>query len=259
MNNKQYRLREILNPSNGRSMVVDTSNGLVLGALPGLDDFESAVQRVLPLVDGIVTGPGQSQRLGKRTRQEAALIVRADWTNALRGKDFVLPPEMIQYIPILDAADALELGANGLVMHFLLGHEEAIEAACLKRVVTLAMEGLKLGMPLLVDVQPIGPRVVLREKAIELGVSYAVEGGADGVIVPWPGEDSMKTILAMCIETPVWVRLAGCKPDSPELVQALELGAAGIWIDESIFTLADPAAFLTSLRSMMNAAGSNPR
>jgi DhnA family fructose-bisphosphate aldolase class Ia len=252
-------MRELFNFGNGYSLMIDTSSGLVLGALPGLDDFESAIKPMLPLVDGIVTSPGQSQRLGKRTRQEAALILRADWTNALRAKDFVLPPETIQYIPILNVADAVELGANGLVMHFLLGHEEAIEAACQKRVVTLAMEGLKLGMPLLVDVLPIGPRVVLREKAIELGVSYAVEGGADGVVIPWPGEVSMKTILAICSETPVWVRLTGSDPGSPELTQALELGAAGIWVDERIFTLADPAAFMTSLRSRMAGEGSSPR
>jgi hypothetical protein len=114
-------------------------------------------------------------------------------------------------------------------------------------------------MPLLVEVQPIGPRVVLREKAIELGVSYAIEGGADGVIIPWPGEASMKTILAMCIETPVWVRLPGTDADCPELAQALQLGVAGIWIDESIFRMAEPAAFLISLRSRLEVAGSNPK
>ena len=168
----------------------------MLGALPGLEHFEEAVRSLLPLLDGIVTSPGQARKLGSRTRQDAALLIRADWTNALRGQDFVLPPETIQYVPLLGPTDALDLGANALVMHFILGHEEEIETRCLQRVVNLALEGLNLGMPLLVDVQPIGPRVVLMNKAIELGVSYALEGGADGVIVPWPGTQSFKTIQA---------------------------------------------------------------
>ena len=197
MNSKQYRMSELLNPADGRSLVVDTSKGLVLGPLPGLEHFEEAVRPLLPLLDGIVTSPGQARKLRSRTRQEAALLIRADWTNALRGEDFVLPPETIQYIPLLNPSDALDLGANALVMYFILGHEEEIETRCLQRMVNLALEGLNLGMPLLVDVQPVGPRVVLLNKAIELGVSYAIEGGADGVIVPWPGAQSFKTIQAM--------------------------------------------------------------
>jgi len=180
MNSKQYRMNELLNSADGRSLVVDTSNGLVLGGLPGLEHFEETVRPLLPLLDGIVTSPGQARKLGSRTRQEAALLICADWTNALRGVDFVLPPETIQNVPLLNPADALDLDANALVMHFILGHEEEIEARCMQRVVNLALEGQNLGMPLLVDVQPIGPRAVLLNKAIELGVSYALEGGADG-------------------------------------------------------------------------------
>ena len=254
MNSKQYRMSELLNPADGRSLVVDTSNGLVLGVLPGLEHFTEAVSSLLPLLDGIVTSPGQARRLGTRTRQEAALLIRADWTNALRGDDFVLPPETIQYIPLLNPADALDLGANALVMHFILGHEEEIEARCLQRVVNLALDGLNLGIPLLVDVQPVGPRVVLLNKAIELGVSYALEGGADGIIVPWPGTQSFKTIQAMTNGLPVWVKSGSLEPDTPELAEALGLGAAGFWLDERIiFAVADPEAVLQALKALVHA------
>ena len=162
MHNKQIRLKELLNPADDRSLVVDTSNGLVLGALPGLEQFSEVVTPLLPSLDGLVTSPGQSRNLGTRTHQEAALIVRADWTNALRGDDFVLPPENIEYLPLLEPGDALDLGANALVMHFILGYEEQIEAQCLKRAVNLALNGLNQGMPLIVDVQPIGDGQCLR-------------------------------------------------------------------------------------------------
>ena len=253
MNNKLYRLRELVNPTDGRSLVVDTSNGLVLGALPGLEQFGEAVSPLLPLLDGIVTSPGQARNLNTRTRQEAALLVRADWTNALRGDDFVLPPENIEYISLLDPSDALDLGANALVMHFILGHEEQIEAQCLQRVVNLALNGLSLGMPLIVDVQPIGPRVVLLNKAIELGVSYALEGGADGIVVPWPGAQSFETIQAMCSDLPVWVKPGSLEADSPELAEALRLGAAGFWLDERIFAVNDPPATLQDLKAQVHA------
>jgi len=194
MQSKQYRFNDLFNPVNGRSLVVDTSSGLVLGALPGLERFDHAIQPLLSYMDGIVTSPGQARNLGTRTHQQAGLIVRADWTNALRPNNFVLPPENIAYLPLLEPNDALDLGANALVMHFILGHEEQIEAQCLHRAVNLALDGLNLGMPLIVDVQPIGPRVVLRNKAIELGVSYALESGADGIVISWPGSKSFETI-----------------------------------------------------------------
>jgi len=252
MNSKQYRMSDLLNPADGRSLVVDTSKGLELGPLPGLEHFEEAVRPLLRLLDGIVTSPGQARKLGSRTRQEAALLIRADWTNALRGEDFVLPPETIQYVPLLNTSDALDLGANALVMYFILGHEEEIETRCLQRMVNLALEGLNLGMPLLVDVQPVGPRVVLLNKAIELGVSYALEGGADGIIVPWPGTQSFKTIQAMSNGLPVWVRSGSLEPDTPDLAEALQLGAAGFWLDERIFAVNDPAAVLQALRAMLH-------
>lgn len=253
MHNKQIRLKELLNPADDRSLVVDTSNGLVLGALPGLEQFSEVVTPLLPLLDGLVASPGQSRNLGTRTHQEAALIVRADWTNALRRDDFVLPPENIEYLPLLEPGNALDLGANAMVMHFILGYEEQIEAQCLKRAVNLALDGLNLGMPLIVDVQPIGPRVVLMNKAIELGVSYAIESGADGIVVPWPGTQSFETIQAMSSGLPVWVKPSELETDAPELAEALDLGAAGFWLDERIFAVDDPAATLQALQALVHA------
>ncbi len=254
MNSKRYRISELINPADGRSLVIDTSKGLVLGVLPGLEHFSDAVSPLLPLLDGIVTSPGQARRLGQRNHQEAGLVIRADWTNALRGDKFVLPPETTQYIPLLKPADALDLGANAVVMNFILGHDEEIEARCMQQVVNWALEGLSLGMPLLVEVQPIGPRVVLMDKAIELGVSYALEGGADGVIIPWPGPQSFKTIQGMGNGLPVWVRADDLDPSSPELDEALQLGAAGLWLDERLFAAEHPFADLESLKNLVHAS-----
>jgi DhnA family fructose-bisphosphate aldolase class Ia len=252
MNNKQYRLREVLNPNDEHSLVVDTSNGLALGTLPGLEHFTEAVKPLLHMADGVVTSPGQARNLGVRTRQEAALLVRADWTNALRGEDFVLPPETIHYLPLIDSSDALDLGANALVMHFILGFDEEIEAQCLKRTVNLALDGVCLGMPLIVAVQPIGPRVVLRNKAIELGVSYALEGGADGIVIPWPGTKSFETICAMTSGMPVWVNPGTLEADAVELSDAFSLGAIGFWLDEHLFAAANPASALQAWLALVH-------
>jgi DhnA family fructose-bisphosphate aldolase class Ia len=235
MESKTYRLREFINPADGRSLIVDASAGLSLGPLPGLEQFAPAVEPVLPLVDGLVTSPGQAGKLPGRTRMDAALMVRADWTNALRGPDFVLPPETISHIPLLTPMDALDLGVSALVAYFLLGFEEQIEADCLRNTVQLALQGAKVGMPLIIDVQAIGPRVVLGSKAIELGVSYALEGGADGVAVPWSDRESFKTILAMAAGSPVWIKPSDLQGFGAQLEEALQLGGTGLWLDQQLF------------------------
>ncbi|MCL4237459.1 MAG: hypothetical protein KJ047_04345 [Anaerolineae bacterium] len=258
MDNKLYRINEFVRPADGRSLVVDTSAGLILGAPPGLERFAPAVEPVLPLADGLVTSPGQARRLSGRTRADAALLIRAGWTNALRGADFVLPPETIFHIPLLDPADALDLGASALVAHVLLGHDEDTEAGCLREIVQLALTGTPLGLPLIADVQPIGPRVVLHSKAIELGVSYSVECGADGVVIPWPGADSLRTILTMAAGLPVWVRAETLDPADAALNEALSLGATGLWLDARVFASADPAALVTAFRALVHGSVPEP-
>ena len=252
MNSKILHLREFITPADNRSLVVDTSGGLSLGPLPGLEYYTRAVMPLLPLVDAVIASPGQCRRLSGRTRQDAALLVRADWTNALRTPDFVLSPEVIIHLPVLTPQGALDLGASALVLHFLLGHEEHIEAGCLRTTVQYAIQGRQIGMPLLIEVQPVGKRVALRSKAIELGVSYALEGGADGVAVPWPGRESLETILTMSAEVPVWIKPTALEDSQAELAEALELGVTGLWLDERIFTQPEPIKLLQTLSAQIH-------
>jgi DhnA family fructose-bisphosphate aldolase class Ia len=254
MESKTYRLRELFKPADGHSLVVDASGGLSLGPLPGLEQFAPAIQQVLPHVDGLVSSPGQAKNITGRTRADAALLVRADWTNALRGPDFVLSPEHISHIPLLSPSDALDLGASALVVYFLLGFEEQIEAGCLRNTVQLALEGSKVGMPLIVDVQAVGPRVVLESKAIELGVSYSLEAGADGVAVSWPGEESFQTIIAMASGVPIWIKPSRLPVQENELQQVLDLGGSGLWLDHQLFAGENIAQILERINGQLHSS-----
>jgi DhnA family fructose-bisphosphate aldolase class Ia len=252
MNGLAYRLPIFIRPSDNRSLIVDASAGLSVGVLPGLDDFSRAVQPCLRQLEGIVCSPGQLRRLTGLTRAEAGLLVRMDWTNTLREKDFVLPVNQPLRVPILSAQDAFELGAVGMVSTFLLGYEEEVEAASLKSTVQLALEGKARGLPLVVEVRPTGPRVSLAGKAVELGASYALEGGADVIALPYPGRDSLKTIGAF-VSVPWLVRATNLQTATAELNEALSCGAAGLWLDGAIFGEPDPAAMLAGWHQQVHA------
>jgi DhnA family fructose-bisphosphate aldolase class Ia len=247
---KLCRLREFLRAEGGRGLIVDASAGLSLGALRGLEDFEGSVRPILALVDGVVCSPGQLRRLTNGTRGEAGLLVRMDWNNTLRGSDFVLPPATPHRVPILTPQDALDLGAVAMVGTFLLGYEEEIEAASLRNTVQWALEGNALGLPLVMEVQANGPRVSLPDKAVELGASYALEGGADVVVIPHPGHKSLETI-ATFVSVQWLVKPSSLENASAELDEALSLGGAGLWLDHRVFTLPDPIGTLTQLSGRM--------
>jgi len=251
MNGIEYRLKEIIHPQDRRSLIVDTSSGLALGALPGLENFGQGVRPALALVDGIVCSPGQLRRFSKLTRDEASLLVRVDWTNTLRGEGFILSPTNPHRVPILSAQDALDLGAVAMVSTFLLGYEEEIEASCMRSIVEWAIAGKAIGMPLIVEVRTTGPRISLPGKAIELGASFALEGGADGIIVPYPGYRSLETIAAF-VSVPWLLKPSGLDTSTTELEEALGLGAVGLFLDHRVFAVAEPATTLTSFKAMLH-------
>jgi DhnA family fructose-bisphosphate aldolase class Ia len=243
MDGKLYRLREFIRAEGGYSLIIDASAGLSLGALAGLEDFGAAARSVLGIADGFVCSPGQLRRIPDRTRGEASLLVRMDWTNTPRGPDFVLPPTNVQRLPLLTAQDALDLGATAMVGSFLLGYEEEIEATCLRHTVQWAMDGNALGLPLIVEVRATGPRVSIHDKAIELGTSYALEGGADAIIVPYPGHKSLESIAAF-VSVPWLIKPSHFEHAVAELDEAIELGCAGLWLDHTVFALSNTSVVL---------------
>ena len=254
MNGIEYRLREFILPADQRCLMLDASAGLALGVLPGPDDFAEAIRPVMAAVDGLVCSAGQLRRIPNRVRGDAGLLVRADWTNTLRGSDFVLPPRRPHWQPILSGQEALDLGAVGMVSTFLLGYEEEVEAECLRATVQWSLKGKAIGMPLVVEVRADGPRVSLAEKAVELGASYALESGADVIVVPYPGPKSMETIAAF-VSVPWMV-----KPDSIEtapvvLEEVLRLGGTGLWLDQRMVTSGEGVARTAKLRGRLHPTG----
>jgi DhnA family fructose-bisphosphate aldolase class Ia len=251
MDGKLYRLREFIRPDDQHSLIVDASGGLALGVLPGLEDFGAAARSILPVVDGLVCSPGQLRRIPDRTRGEASLLVRMEWANTLRGSDFMLPTMTTRRVPLLTVEDALDLGATAMVTTFLLGYEEDIEGACLKQVVQWALDGNSIGLPLIVQVRADGPRVNVPHKAIELGASYALEGGADAIVIPYPGRKSLETIAAM-VSVPWLIQPSRVENATAELSEAIGLGSAGLWFDHAVFALSNPIDVLQDFAARLH-------
>lgn len=251
--NLEHRLHSFYRTGERPCLLADASAGVALGPLPGLENFPHAAQRVLPLLDGLVCSPGQVNRLNPLPRQDGGLLVRMDWSNTLRGPDFILAPHSPRQVGLGTAEDALAIGADGMVSTLLLGYEAELEAASVRATVQLAMEGRRLGLPLVAEVRADGPRVALPGKAVELGASYALEGGAEMIVVPFPGEDSLKT-LGEFVSVPWLVKPSSLERMADEWALALRYGAAGGWLDSALFAQPDPGEWIALARTGLGAA-----
>ena len=249
-------LRKWMN-DDGRMLIIDTSAGLSLGSLPGLEDFENGVRPVLLFADRLVCSPGQLRRLNQSASDRPTLSVRMDWMNTLRGPDFVLPPTNPRRVPILTPQTASELGAASMVCSILLGFEEEIEASCVRDSVQWALAGKERGLPIIIEVQATGPRVALRDKAIELGVSYALESGADAIAIPFPGKQALEEIGEF-VTVPWFIQPTNLAQATQELSDAFDHGAAGMWLDHQIFAQPGALETMKMLRTRLHAPEVRP-
>lgn len=224
----------------GKALVVELDSGLTLGPVGNLLNLNDALKSVFRLgVDAVVINKGQITRfeslmLGKKG---PAMILRADYTNALRGADFILPPKSIEHIKIVNCDEALALGVDGVVAHLLIGYEE--EEANSVSIISSLINGCRTcGLMVMVEAIPIGERITEANyiDCLKLSVRMAVEAGADIVAIHYPGdESSMRSVVEVAGSVPLLV-LDDIRRPLKELKSAITAGCAGLVLRERLIS-----------------------
>ncbi len=234
---KTIRISDFVCATDGRALVVDTTLPGSLGATSGLEHVAEALRQITDIADGVIVNPGQAEHhadlLGGRRR--ASPLVRVDWSNAQRGPDFCLPASQFKHLFISDAEDVLALGASAAVASLFLGFDDDAEAKNIEALSHLARECYRLGLPLVIDVRPVGYKVGPGNfaESIKLGVSFMQELGADVLIIPECDLATCATIGGW-IAVPVLLRLAEI-PDAGRAEEFLKTGLRGFVLGEDIF------------------------
>lgn len=252
---KTLRLAEFWRESQ-KSLLADISMPGALGPMPGLDRPSEAVRQLAPLVEGLIVNPGiaDSQVAAFSGKAGAAPLVRLDWTNAQRPADFVLPPAQIHRVALGTAEDALQLGACAAVTTLLLGYDEDFEARNVQSISFLARACDQISLPLFAEVRPVGPKVepAKYDGAVQLGVSFMVEGGADAISIPLPGAKALALLLEFA-PVPLFLQVDDAaslaNEDAGALIDALNAGCAGIVLGSR--ALADPARAVQQARALL--------
>lgn len=255
---KTLRMSEFMGTGKRPVLLVDTSLAGSNGPVGALLDADKSIPEVAYECDGIILNPGQMERIAHRLpgKQGAAPLVRVDWSNAFRDKNYVLPTRKVERVVISRAEDALELGANAAVTYFLLGFDEDFESENVRSIAALARECSRINLPLLVDVRPVGPKIGETNwaGAIKLAVGFMVEGGADAILIPDPGVEAFATLMEFSPVPLLLQETADSALDEKRqavLAERYRAGAAGLAVGADLFEQPDYAKATARLREFL--------
>jgi class I fructose-bisphosphate aldolase len=200
---------------------------------PNVINIHSIVKSIIHGgVDGILLSPGQSIRLAPlfQGRDAPALIVRGDWMNMPRlggGASNAVPQRYLIHQKVLNAEQALKLGATAITIYLFLGYSDPVEAAGIETCARFASECRKVGLPCIMEPLAIGSHVNEANLAevLTLGARMCVELGADALKIPYTGSIETFAHLVQVSQVPVLV-LGGERSENER--EALELLDEGL-------------------------------
>jgi len=233
---KNIRMSDFIDSRDNRCLMLDLTLTSSVGAQPGTENISETLARCNTAFDGIILNPGQLEHHANLVggKMRAAPLVRIDWTNAYRDKEFCLPASTITRVTLSDGEDALGLGASAVVATLLLGFGEDLESESIRSISLLARECYRLSLPLIVDIRPIGDKIspVNYMGSIKLGTSFMMEAGADALILPDCDAETC-ALIGKWATIPVMLRLDEI-PTGEKMEQLFALGMTGIVLSERI-------------------------
>ena len=256
---KTIRFGDLSGHSDKHFLWVDTSVASSIGAVKGLENYRDVIGAINSDCDAIVLNPGQLEHnadlLGGSHR--ASPIVRLDWTNYLRDKDFCLPAQKIQRVMISSVEDALVIGASAVVVRYTMGLDDDFEAENIESISLTAKDAYRESLPIIVELCPVGYKVNDRnfDGTVELGVACMLEAGADALVLPQCKSETVKEI-ADWSEIPVILYHKDI-PDKENIDKELQTGVCGILISENLFGFDDYVALLRQFSDLMHSIKQN--
>jgi len=256
---KSLRLSQIIDPRDGKSLVLEADQGLTLGPIPGIEDLNAVLKKVRDKVDAVVLSQGQVGRLVDvfKGKDAPALIIRADWTNAFRDDESVLPAREIRYVLSTHVEDALMLGASGVVSYLFVGYDnDEDEANNIKSLAKLARECEEFGVPLIVESLPIGRRVTKENylDCVKLAARISVETGADAIVTPYLENVDLIHEITELTKAPTFV-LEGKTPANvlvDGLNKMVQAGIAGVVVGRRTLQSSDLPKLLDDLNKLIH-------
>lgn len=246
---KTRRIQRIIDPEDGRSIILPLDGVLVVGCMPGAENLQSLVDfggHGVP--DAVMLRYGEARRLAPLVPAEVGLLVRISGSSE-EGPD----PTFEQVTNSVEGAAAL--GADGVCATLKLGSPR--EHEMMRQIGRIAEACDRHGIVFLCEafaVNSQGEGEVTGERPAR-AARVAQELGADAIKISNPCDrDEMRTIASWC-QVPIVV--AGGDLITPASVvaaveAALDGGAAGVAIGRNVISHPDPALMRAVLADLVH-------
>jgi DhnA family fructose-bisphosphate aldolase class Ia len=248
MNGKSWRLGRIVNPRDGRTLILAMDHGVTVGPVLGLESPSVLFNKMRAAPpDALILHKGLVRFLPQDLAPRVGLIVHLSAGTALGSRN--------RKVLVTEVEEAVSLGADGVSIHVNFGGPS--ETNMLEDLGRTAGCCNALGIPLLAMAYVRGGGLKETDgQALAVAARAWAELGADIVKIPWPeSHQEMAEIVAGC---PVGVVVAGgARNESPGFLQqrvaaALSVGAVGVAAGRNVFRAGDPATVLQDLRSLIH-------
>ncbi len=240
---KANRIKRIIRPKTGRTVMLAVDHGYFLGPTTGLKVLSKAIMPLAPYADCLMLTRG-ALRTSIDPSVDKPIVLRVSGGNSILSED--LSNEGIT----VAMEDALRLNAAGVAYSVYIGSK--YEKRGLMNLTKLIDEGERYGIPVLA-VTAVGKEMVRDARYLGLCCRICAELGASWVKTYYVEEGFDK----MVENTPVPLVIAGGKkiPEKDALKlahDAVTAGAVGVDMGRNIFQSENPIAMIKAVRAVVH-------
>lgn len=263
---KKIRLGRILDPADGRGVVVAASHGVMSGPPSGLKT-EAEIGKVfsqLDEADAVMVSPGMLPMLeGFYTgRGRPGLVLHLDWKNV--GRKIYTPGDEGRSEGVLAQLASIEevsaAGVDAVMTYLYLGQRDSrLERAEIERNARIVRDCERLGVAVIIE-----PRSALEGEdpdafstdVMSLYCRISADIGADVVKVLWNGSVEAFQPVAQTCYAPILVAGGPGGEDGPSTLalaaDSLAAGAVGVMFGRRVFRADNPVGVLAGLRAVVH-------
>ncbi len=235
------RFARIVQPKNGRAVMLAVDHGYFLGPTSGLEEPRKTIEPLLPYADSIMLTRGVL-RTSVDPNSATPVVLRVS------GGTSILKELSNEEITV-SIEDAVRLNVSAMALSIFVGSE--FEKETLVSLARLIDEGEKHGIPVLA-VTAVGKDMARDARYLGLSCRIAAELGAHLVKTYYCEE--FETVVQSC---PVPIIVAGGKK-IPELealqltFNAVQRGAVGVDMGRNIFQSDSPVGMIRAVRAVVH-------
>jgi putative autoinducer-2 (AI-2) aldolase len=237
------RLSKIINPRDGRTVMLAVDHGYFMGPTTGLEDIRTMVTPLLPYADTLMLTRG-ALRNYIDPATDIPIVLRVSGGTSILNTEHLLHEGII-----VDIEDAIRLNVSGVAFSILVG--QPFERDTILGMTEYIDECQRYGIPVLA-VTAVGRGLGKDAKYLSLASRMAAELGAS-IVKTYYCKDFEK-VVDTC---PVPIVIAGGKkqPEKDALqmaYDAIQVGAIGVDMGRNIFQSSNPVGMVKAVQGIVH-------